>query len=154
MDYFTDLVIGASSFLERSAIGLGGGQRLRKWISWLSHRRVQIPPPRPLLIGNWLTDLEQPLIKWKQTIRDEPSAQLPRQWRLFSSYLRTCPSWWDKQYVWSIRDAVQLSREMMLYEVSSCAAIWRESHLTILGDYSIYPRALIPSIENRQFFLV
>lgn len=87
---------------------------------------------------NWqpvCSGLDQLLLKWRQTIIDRPSAPFPQQWHLFSSYLRTCSSWWDQQYVWSTRDAVQLSREMMFYEVSSCATIWRESHLTILGDY-------------------
>lgn len=118
---------------------LGSGQRLGTWISWIcvTGQCRSLHQDRCSLA----TALLGTGTGAQQGKADHPrwaicSVSSTPQRHSFSSYLRTCSSWWDKQYVWSTRAAVQLSREMMLYEVSSCAAIWRESHLTILGDCS------------------
>lgn len=125
-----------TSFLKRSAWNWIVGRVWENgWADSVSQERAD---PSAKTSSNWqlvCSVLDQLLLEWRQTIIDGPSAPFPQQWHLFSSYLRTCSSRWDQQYVWSTIDAVKLSREMMFYEVSSWATIWRESHLTILGDY-------------------
>lgn len=136
MGYITQLVI-------TNLLISGGGSDETWWagvwengqVNYVSQERRD-PPAKTSFNWQWpCLRLEQTLIKWRQAIIDGPSALFPRNGTCSVLTFRTCSLWWDKQYVWSTIDAVQLSREMMFYEVSSCAGICRKSHLTILGDY-------------------